>query len=99
MQRSSHRVEEIKAKRALTKTQPGMKTPSDAREKPKAKAIQPISCQTKTNKTEAQQKTGGGGGHAEKRQVSDKSDSIKLKKSQPPPSGMIQPLHLSHAAL
>lgn len=81
IQRSSCRVEEIKAKRALDKTQPEIRAPSEAREKSKAKQSQP------KTKLEAQHKTKGG--QAEPHQTTEKSAFNKQKKPTLPPPGIL----------
>lgn len=86
LQRSSHRVEEIKSRRDGPKVQPEVQAPP--REQSKAKDSQPVSCKSKT-KTEPQPKTNtkSEGGRAEQ-QTSDKS-GFKQKKVQCRPSGKI----------
>ncbi|XP_027135702.1 centrosomal protein of 295 kDa isoform X2 [Larimichthys crocea] len=83
LQRSSHRVEEIKSRRDGPKVQPEVQAPP--REQSKAKDSQPVSCKSKT-KTEPQPKTNtkSEGGRAEQ-QTSDKS-GFKQKKVQCRPS-------------
>ncbi|TKS80614.1 Centrosomal protein of 295 kDa [Collichthys lucidus] len=83
LQRSSHRVEEIKSRRDRPKVQPEVQAPP--REQPKAKDSQPVSCKSKT-RTEPQPKTNtkSEGGRAEQ-QTSDKS-GFKQKKVQCQPS-------------
>ncbi|XP_073340063.1 uncharacterized protein cep295 isoform X3 [Pagrus major] len=82
IQRSSHRMKEIKAKRALSKTPPEVRAPSEAREK--SKDSQPVSCKSKS-KSEPQHKTKSKGGQAEQNQTTETSGLIKQKKPQLPP--------------
>ncbi|XP_078103166.1 centrosomal protein 295 isoform X1 [Sander vitreus] len=86
LQRSSRRVEEIKAKATLAKIQPEIQAPSEAGEQSKAKESQPVTYKEKL-KTEPQHKTNtkSKGGQAELHQTTEKSGFIKQKKPQLPP--------------
>ncbi|TDH15402.1 hypothetical protein EPR50_G00030590 [Perca flavescens] len=88
LQRSSRRVEEIKAKATRAKIQPEVQAPSVAGEQSKAKESQPVTCKEKS-KTEPQHKTStkSKGGQAELHQTTEKSGFIKPKKPQLPPPG------------
>ncbi len=92
LQRSSRRVEEIKAK-GLAKIQ----APSEAREQSKAKESQPVTCKAKT-KSEPRCKTNtkSKGGQAEPHQTTEKSGFIKQKKPQLPPPGIFWFKHVNH---
>ncbi|XP_034385039.1 uncharacterized protein cep295 isoform X3 [Cyclopterus lumpus] len=86
LQRSSRRVEEIKAKGALAKVQPEIRAPSEAREQPKAKESKPVPCKAKVkSETRHRPDTKSKGGHPEPHQTTEKSGSIKQKKPQLPP--------------
>ncbi|XP_056297464.1 uncharacterized protein cep295 isoform X2 [Pseudoliparis swirei] len=76
LQRSSRRVEEIKAKGALAKVQPEIRVPAEAREQPVAKGSKPVPCKAKMSETRHQADTESKGTRAEK------SGSIKQKKPQ-----------------
>lgn len=88
LQRSSHRVEEIKAKRALGKIQSDIQAPSEARKQSKAKDCHPpVTCKAKSepqHKTNAKSK----GGRAEQHQTTVKSGLIKQKTAQLPAPGI-----------
>ncbi|XP_039646701.1 centrosomal protein of 295 kDa isoform X2 [Perca fluviatilis] len=86
LQRSSRRVEEIKAKATRAKIQPEVQAPSEAGEQSKAQESQPVTCKEKL-KTEPQHKTNtkSKGGQAELHQTTEKSGFIKPKKPQLPP--------------
>lgn len=92
LQRSSQRVEEIKAKRGLAKTQPEIQAPSKAREQSKTKDSKSVTCKSKT-KSDHQHKTNtkSKGEQAEQHQT-EKSGFIKQKRPQLPPPG-ISTLH------
>ncbi|XP_036977228.1 centrosomal protein of 295 kDa isoform X3 [Acanthopagrus latus] len=75
IQRSAHRMEEIKAKRALSRTRPESREESED--------AQPVS-QSKT-KTEPQHKTKSKGGRAEQNRTTETSGLLKQKKLQLPP--------------
>ncbi|XP_037631417.1 centrosomal protein of 295 kDa isoform X2 [Sebastes umbrosus] len=83
LERSSRRVEQIKAKGALAKIQPEIRALSEAREPSKATQPQPATCKTKSepqHKTIAKSKEG----QAEPHLTTEKSGFIKLKKPQLP---------------
>ncbi|XP_041797112.1 centrosomal protein of 295 kDa-like isoform X2 [Chelmon rostratus] len=82
LQRSSHRVEEIKARRALAKIQHEIQAASGAKEQSKAR---PATCKAKT-KSEPQHETNTKtkGGQREQ-QNNENSGFIKQKKPLPPP--------------
>ncbi|XP_051813514.1 centrosomal protein of 295 kDa isoform X2 [Acanthochromis polyacanthus] len=84
LQRSNRRVEEIKAKAALTKTQPAVKAPCEGRERPKADKAPPAACKAKT-KSEVQLKADmkSKGGPAVL-QTQEKPELIKQKTPQLP---------------
>ncbi|XP_051254471.1 uncharacterized protein cep295 isoform X8 [Dicentrarchus labrax] len=86
LQRSSRRVEEIKAKRALAKMLPESRAPPEAREQSEAKGSQPVTCKGKT-KSEPQHEinTKSKGGQTQQQQTTEKSGFIKQKKAQLPP--------------
>ncbi|XP_070826236.1 uncharacterized protein cep295 [Chaetodon trifascialis] len=83
LQRSSRRVQEIKARGARAKIQPEVQT--EAREPSKA---QPVTCKAKT-KSEPQHetKTRTKGGQAEQRPTTESSDLHRQKKPPLPPPG------------
>lgn len=83
LQRSSRRVEEIKAKGALAKVQPEIRVPAEAREQPVAKGSKPVPCKAKMSETRHQADTESKGTRAEK------SGSIKQKKPQLLPPGIL----------
>ncbi|XP_045929282.1 centrosomal protein of 295 kDa isoform X2 [Micropterus dolomieu] len=85
LQRSSQRVEEIKAKRGLAKSQPEIQAPSKAREQSKTKDSKSVTCKSKT-KSDHQHKTNtkSKGEQAEHHQT-EKSGFIKQKRPQLPP--------------
>ncbi|KAI9536922.1 hypothetical protein NQZ68_030146 [Dissostichus eleginoides] len=88
-QRSSLRVEEIKARRALAKVKPEIQGPSEAREKSKGKASPPGTCKA-NKKSEPQQKPNAKvkGGQAELHPTTEECDIITQKKPpRPPPVG------------
>ncbi|GAA6223572.1 centrosomal protein of 295 kDa [Lates japonicus] len=86
LQRSSRRVEDIKAKGALAKIQSKIQAPSEGREQSKAEESQLAACKAKT-KSEPQHKTNkkSKGGQVEQQQTTEKSGFIKQKKPQLPP--------------
>uniref|UniRef100_A0A3P8TQB8 Uncharacterized protein n=1 Tax=Amphiprion percula TaxID=161767 RepID=A0A3P8TQB8_AMPPE len=86
LQRSNRRVEEIKAKAALSKTQPAVKAPCEGRERPEADKAPPAVCKAKT-KSEVQLKADmkSKGGPAVL-QTQEKSGLIKQKTPQLPPA-------------
>ncbi|XP_035536030.1 centrosomal protein of 295 kDa [Morone saxatilis] len=86
LQRSSRRVEDIKARRALAKMLPESRAPSEAGEQSEAKGSQPVTCKAKT-KSEPQHNinTKSKGGQTQQQQTTDKSGFIKQKKTQLPP--------------
>ncbi|XP_023266066.1 centrosomal protein of 295 kDa-like [Seriola lalandi dorsalis] len=85
LQRSSRRVEDIKAKAALIKIQPEKQFPSEAREQSKTEESKPVTRKAKT-KPEPQHKTNKSNrGQAEQQQTTEKSDFIKQQKPQLPP--------------
>lgn len=57
LQRSSHRVQEIKAKRAQAKSRAEVRGPSEAQERSKAKEARPTSCEAKTKSEPPKTKT------------------------------------------
>ncbi|XP_076591283.1 centrosomal protein 295 isoform X2 [Chaetodon auriga] len=83
LQRSSNRVQEIKARGARAKIQPEIQT--EAREQSTA---QPVTCKART-KSEPQHgtKTRTKGGQAEQHQTTESSDLHKQKKPPLPPAG------------
>ena len=97
LQRSSRRVEEIKAKATRAKIQPEVQAPSEAGEQSKAQESQPVTCKEKL-KTEPQHKTNtkSKGGQAELHQTTEKSGFIKPKKPQLPPPGILTFYTIGH---
>ncbi|XP_026185651.1 centrosomal protein of 295 kDa isoform X1 [Mastacembelus armatus] len=87
VQRSSCRVEELKAKVALAKVQPEVQAPSEAREQCKAKDSQLLSCRTKTESGPQHKANESKGGSAEQNQTTETSGLIQQMKSQLPPPG------------
>ncbi|XP_033988661.1 uncharacterized protein cep295 [Trematomus bernacchii] len=87
-QRSSLRVEEIKARRALAKVKPEIQGPSEAREESKGKASPPGTCKA-NKKSEPQQKPNAKvkGGGAELHPTTEECDIITQKKPPRPPVG------------
>nr|XP_033486685.1 uncharacterized protein cep295 isoform X2 [Epinephelus lanceolatus] len=85
LQRSSRRVEEIKATGAFAKIQPKIQAPSEAREQSKAQDSQPVTCGAKM-KSESQHKTNAKSKEeqAEPHQTTEKSGFTKQKKAQLP---------------
>ncbi|XP_031719464.1 uncharacterized protein cep295 isoform X2 [Anarrhichthys ocellatus] len=83
LQRSSRRVEEIKAKGALAKIQPEISAPPEAREQSIAKESKPVPSKAKM-KAETQHKTNtkSKGGQAEPHQTNERSGSIEQKTPQ-----------------
>ncbi|XP_029923683.1 centrosomal protein of 295 kDa isoform X3 [Myripristis murdjan] len=57
LQRSSHRVQEIKAKRAQAKSQAEVRGPSEAQERTKPREARPASCEAKTKSEPPNTKT------------------------------------------
>ncbi|XP_071351833.1 centrosomal protein of 295 kDa isoform X2 [Trachinotus anak] len=84
LQRSSRRMEDIKAKGALAKIQDEIQAPSEAREQSKAEQCQPVTCKAKT-KSEPQHKTNKSKGGQTEQQQTEKSGFIKQRKPQLPP--------------
>nr|XP_020479192.1 centrosomal protein of 295 kDa isoform X2 [Monopterus albus] len=78
LQRSSRRVEEIKAKAALAKVQPDIQAGSEAREQSKAGESQPLTCEAKT-KLGPQHKTKDKSKEAPAEQQQPVSDSRQKK--------------------
>ncbi|KAJ4936149.1 hypothetical protein JOQ06_017673 [Pogonophryne albipinna] len=87
-QRSSLRVEEIKARRALAKVKPEIQGPSEAREKSKGKASPPGTCKA-NKKSEPQQKPNAKvkGGQAELHPTTEECDITQKNTVHPPPVG------------
>lgn len=87
LQRSSHRVEEMKAKRALSKTQSAVRAPPEAREQSKAGGRHPPDgCKPKSeprHKADIKSKEG----RAEQHQPAAMSGVAKQKKVQLPAPG------------
>ncbi|XP_065816078.1 centrosomal protein of 295 kDa [Labrus bergylta] len=85
IQRSSRRVDEIKAKAALAKIQPKIQVPSKAREPSRAKECHPVSRKAKTN-SESQHKanTNLNEGPAELHRTTETSGFKHQKKAQCP---------------
>lgn len=86
-QRSSLRVEEIKARRALAKVKPEIQGPSEAREKSAGKASPPGSCKA-NRKSEPQQKPNAQV-KAELHPTTEEWDIITQKKTPHPPPGIL----------
>ncbi|XP_026226538.1 centrosomal protein of 295 kDa isoform X2 [Anabas testudineus] len=85
LQKLSHRMEEIKAKGALTKIQPKNHDSSAVREPSKPEGSQPLTCKTKT-KSGPQLKTHKSKGRpSEQRRTTEKPGFIEQKKPQPLP--------------
>ncbi|KAM6931874.1 uncharacterized protein cep295 isoform 2-T2 [Lycodopsis pacificus] len=79
LQRSSRRVEIIKAKGALAKVQPEISAPSEAREQSIAKESKPVPSKAETqHKTNTKSK----GGQAEPHQTTERSGSIEQRRPQ-----------------
>lgn len=96
LQRSSRRVEDIKAKGALAKIHSKIQAPSEGREQSKAEESQLAACKAKT-KSEPQHKTNkkSKGGQVEQQQTTEKSGFIKQKKPQFPPPGILASYHFT----
>lgn len=99
VQKSSRRVEEIKAKGALAKVQPENQNSSAARKSSKPEESQPLTCKAKVKSGPKLKTLKPNTGPAEQRQTTEKPGFTKQKKPQPPLPGILILSHFTESKM